>query len=549
MFEEISIKVMGETKVVQEGTTLYTLSKEYQSKFKYKIVLAKENGLYKELNEKITGPCDIVFYDLLDRMGNRVYVNGLVYLNVYAVKELYGPDANIMIEHSIDKGLCVKTNFPLTKEIVNEISLKMQSLASNDLDISKVNIERTTAMSYFLKTNDVPKYGMMKYNTNTFITLYHLGNLYNYFYTLMPITTSMINTFELTYLNENEYVLRYPNIYTKKLDEYVHHEKMLDVFKESRNFAKLIHVSNVYELNKVVSKGRVNDLIRIDEVLQNNRLLEVSKELVTNKKEVKIVLLAGPSSSGKTTTCRKLQMYLESFGVNPTMISMDNYFVERNEAPLDKDGNKDYETIDAIDLSLFNKQIEELLDNKTVKIPTYNFLTGSKEYCNELKIEGNGILLIEGIHALNPLILKDIPSFKKYKIYVSALTELNLDDHNRVSTTDNRLLRRMIRDSRTRGYKVEDTLKSWPMVRNGEEKYIFPYQDEADFIFNTALIYEIGVLKTFLEPLLFDIDITSPYYEEAKRLLNFLRFFMPIPERHIPNDSLLREFIGDSCFE
>ncbi|MEG1313961.1 MAG: nucleoside kinase, partial [Bacilli bacterium] len=214
-----------------------------------------------------------------------------------------------------------------------------------------------------------------------------------------------------------------------------------------------------------------------------------------------------------------------------------------------KDGNKDYETIDAIDLSLFNKQIEELLDNKTVKIPTYNFLTGSKEYCKELKIEGNGILLIEGIHALNPLILKDIPSFKKYKIYVSALTELNLDDHNRVSTTDNRLLRRMIRDSRTRGYKVEDTLKSWPMVRNGEEKYIFPYQDEADFIFNTALIYEIGVLKTFLEPLLFDIDSTSPYYEEAKRLLNFLRFFMPIPERHIPNDSLLREFIGDSCFE
>lgn len=549
MFEDIKVNVMGKNRTIKKGTTLYALSKEYQKDFSYRILLARVNGSYKELSEKIMNSCEIIFYDLTDRMANRAYVNGLVYLVLYAVKELYGENADILVEHSIDKGLCIETSFSLTEDKVKKISKKMQEVVKSDLDITKTTVERTTAMEYFKSVNDIPKYGIMKYNANTYVTLYRLGNLYNYFYTLMPTTTLMLDQFELTYLNEREFVLRFPNVYTDSITPYVHHEKILEAFTDCRNWARLINVTNVYELNTMVSKGKVDDLIRIDEVLQNNRLLSLAKELVTNRKDVRIVLIAGPSSSGKTTTCRKLQMYLESFGVKPTMISMDNYFVERNQTPLDSEGNRDFERLEAIDLDLFNTQMAELLEGKTVNIPTYNFLLGVKEYKDELTLEKGGILLIEGIHALNPKVLEAVDSKVKYKIYLSALTELNLDNHNRVSTTDNRLLRRMIRDSRNRGYKVEDTLKSWPIVRRGEEKYIFKYQDEADFVFNTALIYEIGVLKTYLEPLLYDIDITSPYYEEAKRLINFLRAFMPIPEKNIPNDSILREFIGGSCFE
>ena len=258
--------------------------------------------------------------------------------------------------------------------------------------------------------------------------------------------------------------------------------------------------------------------------------------------------MAGPSSSGKTTTSRKLRMFLESFGLHPKVLSMDDYFIEREDTPRDEEGKPDYECLEAIDLKLFDKQIEELLKGKTITIPTYNFSLGKKEFNSEMTLEKEDILLIEGIHALDSKILTNIPRAKKYKIYISALTELNIDNHNRVSTTDNRLLRRIIRDNRTRNNNVEYTLKSWDSVRKGEEKYIFPYQDDADFTFNSALIYEIGVLKTYVEPLLYSVPQDSSYYEEAKRLIEFLRLFLPIPSDVIPQDSILREFIGGSCF-
>jgi len=274
----------------------------------------------------------------------------------------------------------------------------------------------------------------------------------------------------------------------------------------------------------------------------------LAKNINSKRKDLKIVLIAGPSSAGKTTTSKKLCMYLKSFGLNPQVISMDDYFVERKDNPVDENGNPDYECLEALDLKLFDKQIEELLSKKKVKIPTYNFALGEKEYKRELCLEEEDILVIEGIHALDKKILTNIPKNKKYKVYISPLTELNMDDHNRVSTTDNRLLRRIIRDNRTRGYNVERTLRIWPSVRAGEEKYIFPFQDEADYTFNSALIYEIGVLKTYVEPLLYSVPSDSEYYEEAKRLLNFLRLFLPIPADAIPQDSILREFVGGSCF-
>ena len=323
---------------------------------------------------------------------------------------------------------------------------------------------------------------------------------------------------------------------------------MFEVFQECRDWAKLIDVENAVDLNRVVSTGKINDLIRIDETLQSNRLLNLAREINSKRKEIKIVLMAGPSSSGKTTTSRKLRMYLESFGLHPRVLSMDDYFVERNETPKDKDGNPDFECLEAVDLKLFDKQIGELLDGKTIKIPTFNFVLGTKEYKSEMTLGEEDILLIEGIHALDSKVLTNISRSKKYKIYISALTELNIDNHNRVSTTDNRLLRRIIRDNRTRAHSVENTIAAWNSVREGEEKYIFPYQDDADFTFNSALIYEIGVLKTYVEPLLFSVPQNSPYYGEAKRLIEFLHLFLPIPADVIPQDSIIREFIGGSCF-
>ena len=322
---------------------------------------------------------------------------------------------------------------------------------------------------------------------------------------------------------------------------------MFNVFEEYRNWAKLLRISNSVDLNKIVSTGKIDELIRMNEALHNNNLLEIARQ-ISQKDKIKIVLLAGPSSSGKTTTSKKICMYLKSFGLNPKVLSMDDYFKERVDTPKDKDGNYDFECLEAMDIKLFDKQIEALLSNKKVTIPRFNFITGKKEFSEELQLEQDDVLVIEGIHALDTGILTNIPRSRKYKIYISPLTQINLDEHNRISTTDNRLLRRIVRDNRTRGYTVEKTLEIWDSVRAGEEKYIFPFQDEADTTINSALIYELGVLKTYVEPLLYSVSNDSIYYEEAKRLLKFMRMFFPIPSDAVPQDSILREFIGNGCF-
>ncbi len=549
MIDTIKIIVMNEEREIPKGMSLLELSREYQDRFQYPIIIAKVNDSYQELREKIIKPVDITFFDLTSRMGNRIYVNGLIFLNLYAVKKLWGNEANIVVQHSIDKGIYIETNFALTEQKVKQLEQKMHELVKQDLEIARVNVSRRDAIDYFKKVKDEAKEGIMKYNTNTYITLYRLGNWYNYFYNYMPVDTTGLDYFALTYLNQNGYVLRFPTVYlNKQIKEYEHHENMFEVFKECREWAKVMNIQNVVELNNVVAKGRIGDLIRIDETLQSNRLLQVAKEIFQKKDQLKLILIAGPSSSGKTTTTNKLCMYLKSFGLNPKMLSMDDYFVERDDTPLDEEGNYDYESLRALDLDLFNQQIEKLLKQEEVMIPTYNFILGTKQYKRKMQLGKDDILLIEGIHGLNPTILPNVPREKKFKIYISALTELNLDDHNRIPTTDNRLLRRMIRDNRTRGYDVTKTLENWPMVRKGEEQYIFPYQDEADVTFNSALIYELGVLKTYVEPLLYSVDQNSEYYEEAKRLINFLRMFLPIPSEAIPQDSILREFIGGSCF-
>lgn len=550
MIESIKLKIMGEEKEIPSGLTFADVAKDYQDKFKYPIILAKAKNKYRELSDYIVDNDDIEFVDLKDRMGNLVYVNSLVYLASYAVTEAFGRNAKIIVKYSIDKGIYIETNFDLDIEKCKILKAKMKEIAEKNISITKCRVERYEAIEYFELNKETSKVNLLKYVTNTHITLYKIGGMYDYFFTLMPPSTGCLKHFDIHFLNPRGFVLLFPTVYIDGIKKYEHHPKLFEVFREYQKWAEIMKISNVPALNTIVSNGRADDIIRIDETLQSNRLLNLAKDIVSRKDQVKIILIAGPSSSGKTTSCRKLSMYLRSFGLEPREISMDNYFVDREKTPLDENGEPDFECLEAVDIKKFDSDVKKLLNGEKVRLQIFNFVKGKSEPGeDEVALGKNEVLIIEGIHALNDKILTSIDRKKKFKIYLSPLTILNIDIHNRISTTDNRLLRRIVRDNRTRGYKVEDTLKSWRKVRLGEEKHIFPNQDSADATFNTALIYEIGVLKTYVEPLLYSVPITSPYYEEARRLINVLKTFLPIPSDAVPDDSLLREFIGGSCFK
>ena len=547
--DNIKITINDKEFYVKRKTTLAEIANEFQSNYHHSILIAKVNNTLKELNYEITKPKNIEFLDLTSREGNKIHVNALIFILVVSIKELYGAKYDIRVQHSIDKGLYIETNFEITEKRLNDIKEKMNKIIAEERPITKLNVDRLEARDYFSKIGDKAKVNILKYTTNTYITLYKLGEYYDYFYTKMPINTKQVPEFDLTYLQNNGLVLRFPTVYINdQIKDYENHPNMFRVFNECHAWGELMHIKNAADLNALVSTGKVEELIRISETKQSNELLQLAEKIYNNK-DLKIVLLAGPSSSGKTTTSKKLCMFLRSFGVNPAVISMDDYFVEREETPLNEEGKPDYECLEAVDLKLFNNQIEQILKGEEVVTPTYNFLTGNKEYNNKIKLGNSDVLVIEGIHALDKRVLTNISKNKIFRIYISALTELNIDNQNYISTTDNRLLRRIIRDNKTRGHGVQRTISTWPDVRSGEEKYIFPYQDNADYTFNSALIYEIGVLKTFAEPLLYAVDPSDSCYEEAKRLINFLGFFLPIPADAIPKDSILREFVGGSFFK
>lgn len=547
--DNIKITINDKEFYVKRKTTLAEIVNEFQSNYHHPILIAKVNNILKELNYEITKPKNIEFLDLTSREGNKIHVNALIFILVVSIKELYGAKYDIRVQHSIDKGLYIETNFEITEKRLNDIKEKMNKIIAEERPITKLNVDRLEARDYFSKIGDKAKVNILKYTTNTYITLYKLGEYYDYFYTKMPINTKQVPEFDLTYLQNNGLVLRFPTVYiNNQIKDYENHPNMFRVFNECHAWGELMHIKNAADLNALVSTGKVEELIRISETKQSNELLQLAEKIYNNK-DLKIVLLAGPSSSGKTTTSKKLCMFLRSFGVNPAVISMDDYFVEREETPLNEEGKPDYECLEAVDLKLFDNQIEKILKGEEVVTPTYNFLTGNKEYNNKIKLGNSDVLVIEGIHALDKRVLTNISKNKIFRIYISALTELNIDNHNYISTTDNRLLRRIIRDNKTRGHGVQRTISTWPDVRSGEEKYIFPYQDNADYTFNSALIYEIGVLKTYAEPLLYAVDPSDSCYEEAKRLINFLGFFLPIPADAIPKDSILREFVGGSFFK
>lgn len=547
LVENIKINIDDMEIEVSKGTPLLEISKMFKNKGR-KPIVAIVNDTISELSYIPNEGDNIEFLDCIEAHANRIYVNGLILLINYAFNEIYRGKKRITVKHSVDKSICIETDEKITKEELKAVEKKMEALVEANLPITKMTVLKSEAVDYFKKTNDLSKVHLLEFMTSTYVHLYKIGNMYDYMFSKMPCETSCLDEFKLTYLSETEFVLQYPDTYAGKIPEYVHHEKLFEVFKEAKEWGKLIHVENSSDLNKVVSMGYMDHLIRISETLMNNKILEQVKEIKKTNNKIKVVLIAGPSSSGKTTSCTKLAVYLHSFGLTPKMISMDNFFKDRVDTPKKENGEYDFECLEAIDLKLFNKTIKDLLDGKTVKMPEFDFYTGEKKFKKEMTLAPTDILLIEGIHALNPKLLTEVDRKLKYKIYLSPLTSVNIDRDNRIYLTDTRLLRRMIRDNRTRGYNVSDTLRLWKDVRAGEEKYIFPFQDEADFVFDTSLIYEFCLLKTYVMPLLYSVTPDDPNYSEALRLLKVLNVFLPIPSEAIPADSILREFIGGSCF-
>ena len=381
MIDTIEIKVGKEKLKVTKGVTLSEIAEKYEHLFKHPILLAKINNQFKDLNYQIMDDSEIEFLDLSSIEGNRVHVNGLIFLLVFAVKNLYGKKADVRIEHSLDKGIYIESNFRLNKVRVSEIKDNMKEISEKDLPISKVTIDRLDVIDYYEKIGDLEKVKTLKYNTNNYVNLYRLGNIYDYFYSIMPIYTNQLKEFDLTYIEGNGFILRFPTVYNSdSILPYSHHQKMFKVFGESREWAKIMRIQTSGDLNEVVSRGKINDIIKIDETLQSNRLLNLAKIINEKRNRIKIVCFAGPSSSGKTTTTKKLSMYLESFGITPKVISMDDYYLEREEAVKDENGEYDYECLEALDLKLFNKQISQLLKGNTVDTPVYNFVLGKKEF-------------------------------------------------------------------------------------------------------------------------------------------------------------------------
>lgn len=549
MEDKIIVEIEGVGNVVTSvDKTIYDLMKE-QNLENEVIAVIIDNDI-TELSTKLKIDTKMKLIKIKDRMGAKIYRSGLKFLYITAVKELFGRNTNVELLHSLDKGIYTRINLELNNTMVDEIKAKMHELVKEDIRITRVVTSRKKAISYFNSVKEYEKSLTYKQMTGEMLTLYSMLDYYNYFYTKMPYSTKILTSFDLTLTTDKGVMLEYPSTFDMKIPEYTHMPQVLNVFDNYAVWAEKLGVKYVSEVNNVVINGKIKEFIELNEIKQNNDLLEIANKIQNNINDIKIVLIAGPSSSGKTTTCKKLALYLKSKGLNPFTLSTDDFFKDRKDTPKNEKGEYEYDIPEAIDIDLFNEKLDALLKGEETTLPTYNFLTGEKEYKHSaVSLKNRDLLIVEGIHTLNELLTSKIPRENKLKIYISPFTPLGLDRHNHVSTVDLRLIRRIVRDARTRGYNAVDTLKSWRNVRISEEKHIFPYQKEADIVLNTALIYELGILKTFAVPLLYNVNYKSEYYTEAKRIINFLKIFLNIPESALPETALLREFVGGGYFE
>lgn len=543
----VNLTGIGERKV-EKGTEIIDILKEYNLEKKY--LCAKINNDIKHLNYKIEDDCKIELLDITDKDGFRVYQRTLSFIFIKACIDVF-KNCKVSIEHSLNKGKYVE----ITKEtelIEDEVLLiknRIRELIDMDLAIERKLIDIKEADSIFEKQGYIDKLRLSKYRKQNKIHVYSLDGLYDKFYGYLAPSTGFIDSFDLKYFKPGV-IIQFPRKENNfRIPEYVEHKKLAKIFKEAEDWAEILDIGYVGALNDKITDGVIAEIVRISEALHEKKIAYIADKIST-RDSIRLVTIAGPSSSGKTTFAQRLYTQLRVNGKRPISISLDNYFVDREMTPKDEFGNYDFESIDAIDIMKFNEDLLNLMKGNEVEVPIYNFKTGKREeHGNKLKIDETQIIIIEGIHGLNEKLTSMIPQDKKFKIYISALTQLNIDNHNRIPTTDTRLIRRMVRDFKYRGNNAERTLELWNAVRNGEERNIFPYQEEADAMFNSALVYELSVLKKHAKPLLENIPQDSIYYCESKRLLKLLYYFEEIKdEAIIPNTSIIKEFIGGSCY-
>lgn len=512
-------------------------------------IACKCNNQIRPLNYMVEEDSHIELINIADKDGMMIYIRGLLYIMAKAFSEVF-PEALLTVDYQLSNSMfCEIDNMEVTEEMIEKVQKRMQEIIEKDLEIRKVIMTKEEAKQFYKRNKSLKGILQLDTDSKDYVTLYFCEEYYNYFYGVMPISTGYIPLFEIKKYKHG-FLIRYPSKNNVNvLPEFRENEKLLAALQDYENIHRLLDVNTLYKLNREVKAGNVKNIVLLDEALHEKKISQIADKVAENK-EVKMVLIAGPSSSGKTTFAQRLGLQLQLNGLKPVTISVDNYFVERQDNPKDENGNYDFECIEAIDLQLFNEHIVKLLNGEEIEMPTFNFHTGKKEYNGEkMKLGKEEILVIEGIHCLNDKLTSQIPKNKKFKVYISALTVLNIDYFNRISTTDSRLLRRIVRDHQFRGYSAMHTLKMWPSVNKGERKNIFPYQEEADAMFNTSLVYEISVLKNYALPLLEEIEPSQPEYAEAKRLCDLLQYFEAIPKEVIPSNSLLREFIGGGDFK
>lgn len=550
---QIYCKNKNLSKEFEEGTSLFEIYQGFDLNMPYGPVSARVNNKVEDLNFKVYYNKDVEFLDITSASGMRTYVRSLCFILTKAVSELY-PNGNILLEHPVSKGyfckLCIDRTIRLDDVI--RIKQRMQEIIKADLPFIRHEKHTDEIIRLFKERGMDDKVKLLETSGQLYSCYQQLGDTIDSYYGSLVPSTGYIRLFDIVKYYDG-LLLRIPNRKNPdKLEEVVKQEKMLDVFQEYHRWNEILGISTVGDLNQACNRGMATDLINVSEALQEKKIVRIADE-ITNRNEngqrVKLVLISGPSSSGKTTFSKRLSIQLMTNGLRPYPISLDDYFVNREDTPLDENGQHDFESLYALDLPFFEAQLKALLAGEEVELPRFNFNIGKREPSGKkLRIDDNMILILEGIHALNPALTPNIPAANKYKIYVSALTTILLDNHNYIPTTDNRLLRRIIRDYKYRSHSAEATINRWPSVRAGEEKWIFPYQEYADAMFNSALIFELAVLKDHVEPVLRKVPNNSPAYSEAHRLLRFLSHFVPVQDEELPPTSLLREFLGGSSF-
>ena len=558
---EITLELTNENTekiIVKKGETFYSLAKKYQKYYEEDIILAKWNGKLVELNKQIKASGVVSFVTVGERDGRRTYRRSVTLVMQRAVEKVYGKEVCVKILYSLGEGdYCELSryssdNSKKVKLETNELKLEeiktcMLDLVQQDLTIYKHSEKTQKAEEMFREKGMHDKERLLYYRRSSRVNLYNLDGTDDYFYGYMARSSGMVGYFDVV-AYETGLVLLFPMKETKKVEELVTSCKLFHTFRESREWSQMLGIGTVGDLNDAIANGRGQELILLQEALMEERIGNLAAEIAKDHNK-KFIMIAGPSSSGKTSFANRLSIQLLSKGLKPHAVSLDDYYADREFCPRNPDGSFDFECLEALDVEQFNIDMTKLLAGEKVNMPFFNFKTGKREYRNKiLQLGEDDILVIEGIHGLNDKLSYSLPAESKFKIYISALTQLSIDEHNPLSTTDGRLLRRIVRDARTRGTSAQETFRMWPSVRRGEELYIFPFQESADVMFNSALVYELAVLKVYAEPLLFQIPRDSEEYYEAKRLLKFLDYFLPMPVEGISKNSLMREFVGGSCF-